>query len=122
MTKFHVVMLLAMMPVTAFAQTPKLDAQQAFIEKYFRSEGISNHAISEIYLAAWAQTKNEVCGEDNFSRVAADNIAKVHEDFAKAFGLPPIQFRARAELMMLKFKSTLISTPTEAEIFCKATK
>src|SRR5438067_10249287 len=109
MKTFQIALLLAIAPATAFAQTPKLDAQQTLLEKFFRSEGIDYPIISEIYLTAWSRTRNEVCGEENFSRLASDNLAKIHEDTAKALSLHPLLFRARADLMTLKFKKFLVS-------------
>jgi hypothetical protein len=120
--KFEIALMISLLPIRALAQTPELDKQQAAIEKFFVSEGVNPAAVKEIYLVSWAYTMNQVCGEDRMSRGGADSLAKMHGEFAKAFGLPELLFKNRVMLITQKMKTVLVANPAEAAAFCKEKK
>ena len=120
MKKFQIATIfLALMTTPALAESKSVEAVKNEMYKQFQSEGIAEMAGSELYLASWAWSKNEICGEDRFSRQAATNIYYTHQKFAAALGLPPMAFKERFHIFNAKIKAALDGNPAEVELFCK---
>jgi hypothetical protein len=87
------------------------------------AEGIDEGSIHEIYLAAWAQSMAQVCGEQVFTGAAAEEPTRIHRNTVRAgYELPEFVFDTRVGRMRQAFVALLASTPAEATAFCKNAK